>query len=110
MDRQISVPGAGSPSYPDVVTFALSYNAYHRRGGFKPVASKANALREDWDASGLVPDDVEYLRSALFFEQRRWRHFDREPAGRDREYIDAVLEGLRRGSGGSVPGPADPLP
>ncbi|HVX19133.1 MAG TPA: hypothetical protein VHA73_13970 [Acidimicrobiales bacterium] len=50
------------------------------------------------------------MRSFLFFEQRRYRHFDGEPKGRSRAYIDALLTAIAELSGGTVPDPPDPLP
>ena len=110
MTESISIPSPGSPWYPDVVTFALSYNAYDRDGGFDPVATSANALQDAWRGGEPLPDDLDVLRVALFFEERRWRHFDEEPAGEDRRYIDALLESIRRLAGDTLAGPPDPLP
>jgi hypothetical protein len=110
VDDSIAVPTAGAPWFPDVNRFALTYNAYEREGGFDPVARRANAMRERWEDGTEPPEDLPAVRSALFFEQRRWRHLDEEPEGRDRAYIDALLEVIGRLSGGAVPGPADDLP
>jgi hypothetical protein len=110
MDWQLPIPERGAAWYPTVAEFALSYNAYDREGGSNAVAERAKTLKNAWFAGEAVFDEVPRLRSALFFEQRRWRHLDQEPTGREREYIDALIEGIRRLAGDTVPGPADPLP
>ena len=35
------------------------------------------------------------LRTCLFFEQRRWRHFGEDPEGEDMAYIREVVEKIR---------------
>ncbi len=35
------------------------------------------------------------LRTCLFFEQRRWRHFDRHPDEKSMTYIRALVEAVR---------------
>jgi hypothetical protein len=70
----------------------------------------ANGAAKAWRETGALPDDLSLLRSFLFFEQRRYRHFDGEPKGRSRAYIDALLTAIAELSGGTVPDPPDPLP
>ncbi|MBM3773523.1 MAG: hypothetical protein FJW27_20000 [Acidimicrobiia bacterium] len=81
MPEMILVPSSGSAWHPDVVEFALRYNVYERHGGFDSVANIANNAHDAWAKNGTLPDDVETLRCALFFERRRFRHFDSEPTG-----------------------------
>ena len=100
----------GDAWFPYVNLFALTYNAYDREGALDAVAKRANGMRERWDLGNEPPDDLAAVRSALFFEQRRWRHFGEEPQGEDRRYIDALLATIHKLSGGTVPGPADDLP
>ena len=61
-------------------------------------------------SDGTLPDDLDELRAALFFEQRRYHHFGEGPDGSDLDYIEALVGAIREISGGAVPGPADPLP
>jgi hypothetical protein len=42
-----------------------------------------------------MPRDLEKLRIALFFEQRRWRHFGDVPEGADLSYISALVAQIR---------------
>jgi hypothetical protein len=61
MNGGIPVPEVGSPWYPDVANFALSYNAYDREGSFDAVASRANELRDSWDAGAPLPGELHHV-------------------------------------------------
>ena len=51
-------------------TFASTFNGYKHWGSFEKCAEIANAGRHD---------SLTHLRTCLFFEWRRWRHFGDEP-------------------------------
>jgi hypothetical protein len=106
----LPVPPAGSPFFPDINEFALTYNAYSRVSGVRTAAQIGNGARARYRNDGSFPDDLDELRAALFFEQRRYHHFGEGPDGADLDYIQALVGAIRRISGGAVPGPADPLP
>ena len=84
--------GAG---WDDVSAFALTFDAYSYRDD---LGEYANQIAEDYRArgedsmSGVPLDD---LRACLFFEQRRWRHFGRNPEGPDWEHVLCLLEVIR---------------
>lgn len=105
----LQVPTADA-SWPEIWNFALSYNAYDRQGGFNGAARIGNASAERWRHDQSLPNDLPVARAALFFEQRRYRHFDSYPSGGSEMYIRALLERIRDLSGGHVEGPADSLP
>jgi hypothetical protein len=73
------------------------------------LAEAANQSSDAWDAHCILPDGVDECRAALSFEQRRWRHLDQEPHGTAVGYISALVRRIGELSGGSVPGPPDPL-
>ncbi|MCP2013222.1 hypothetical protein L1280_000350 [Deinococcus sp. HSC-46F16] len=77
-------------------TFALTFDGYEQSGGFERCGDLANATLERFNTTGEVSDDLNVLRSCLFFEQRRWRHFGEEPGDRDMRYIRALVEAIRR--------------
>lgn len=108
-DTRIQVP-SGDATIHEIWEFALTYNAYDRHGGFKPVAHVANGCASDWSRSRVVPDDLSTLRQALFFEQRRARHTETGPSNNVPEYIRALVQKISVLSDGSVEGPSDPLP
>ncbi len=35
------------------------------------------------------------LRTCLFFEARRWKHYEKEPSKKGMEYIRALVEAIR---------------
>lgn len=105
----LRVPPPGSP-WPMVQEFALSYNAYDRNGDFDSAAAIGNSVLETWEAEESLPDDLHLLRTALFFEQRRWRHFGYEPDVGASRYIDALLAAIIYKTGGTLDGPPDALP
>jgi hypothetical protein len=75
----LPVPPAGSPFFPDINEFALTYNAYSRVSGVRTAAQIGNGARARYRNDGSFPDDLDELRAALFFEQRRYHHFGEGP-------------------------------
>jgi hypothetical protein len=66
--------------------FALTFDAYVVLGSFEACAEIANARNSE-----TLTD----LRTCLFFEQRRWRHFGEEPDSSSMEYIHGIVEKIR---------------
>lgn len=77
-------------SWPTIERFALTFNGYcvfdteDRPHGCGDLANsrQANTLTE--------------LRASLFFEQRRWRHFEDSPRGLDLIYVRSLLWRIRQ--------------
>jgi len=109
VNETISVPESDAP-WQDIWPFALSWNAYDRLGDFDSVAAVANDVSQAWRRSGELPHDLNDVRTALFFEQRSYRHSDQMPSGRGADYVRSLLDRIRELSGGMVPGPPDSLP
>ena len=105
-DESVRIPAKGS-AWPEVATFALTYNAYARHRGYERVSSTYRAARAEYERSGKVPKKVAELRSLLFFEQRCWNHEGAEPTPDQRAFADAVLAELHERTDGTVPGPPD---
>ncbi|SMO88787.1 SIR2-like domain-containing protein [Geodermatophilus aquaeductus] len=99
--RRVPVPPTTSDE-GTIWTFALTYNGYRRHGGFGPTADLANAALASWEQDRRLPDDLASARAALFFEQRRWRHFGTDPRPHDLEYLRALLGRIATLSGGYV--------
>jgi hypothetical protein len=108
----IDVPGPDDPWWGVGDRFALTFNAYDRLGSSSNVDKTANKAREKYDKSGVLPDSVDGIRTCLFYEQRRWRHFDEDPYEDPgtKQYLRALFAALRELTGGSVVGPGDPYP
>lgn len=105
----VAVPASDAPWF-EIWEFALSYNAYERHDGFDGAARIGNDAAEAWARDRAVPQDLARARAALFFEQRRYRHFGFDPENEDAHYVRALVDGIRELSGGQVEGPPDPLP
>ena len=71
------LPAKGA-DYWQISEFALSFNGYTYHGDNDICAEIANSRRHDSLAD---------LRTCLFFEQRRYRHFGCDPEGDDLTYI-----------------------
>ncbi|MCB0998733.1 MAG: hypothetical protein KDB40_05495 [Acidimicrobiales bacterium] len=80
--------------------FAWTYDAYNRHG-FERCAQIANETVGRFETDGVVPADLDALRTSLFFEQRRerygWGSESMSP------YIEALMSAIADVSGGSVP-------
>jgi hypothetical protein len=66
--------------------FALTFDGYKHWGSFERCAEIANAR-----AARTLTE----LRTCLFFEQRRWRHFGDAPDDESMHYIRELLEAVR---------------
>lgn len=66
--------------------FSLTFDGYKECGSLEACAEIANARR----CSTLTE-----LRICLFFEQRRWRHFDETPDGETMAYLRSLVEKIR---------------
>lgn len=86
-------PSPDDPWFPNIHEFALTFDGY---AAFDNLGDLANAVRDGWGEDGRLPSDLSELRGCLFFEQRRYRHFDGEPVGEDLVYVQALVEAIRR--------------
>jgi hypothetical protein len=80
----------------EVGRFALSFNGYEWCGSFGQCAEVANRNLEAFREEGALPDSLAELRTCLFFEQRRWRHFGLDPDEEAMLYVRALLGEIRR--------------
>ena len=106
----IEVPGPDARWWTEISDFALTYNGYDRGADVDSLAGIDKQVRQTWDDDATLSNDLEICRAVLFFEQRRFRHLDAEPAGDDNRFVRAILGQIRNLSGGQVLGPADELP
>jgi hypothetical protein len=83
--RESDIPGPGA-DWQAISEFALAFDGYQIWGSFEKCAEIANARR----AESLTD-----LRTCLFFEQRRWRHFGEQPDEEAMAYIRGILEQVR---------------
>jgi hypothetical protein len=83
MPSSIPAPDA---DWGKIGEFALTFNGYEAWGSFGKCAEIANAHQ-----GGTLTE----LRTRLFFEQRRLRHFGEEPDETAMAYIRTVVEKIR---------------
>lgn len=68
----------------NISSFALTFHGYEAWGSFETCAQIANEAK---------PSTLTELRTCLFFEQRRWRHFGEAP---DDEVMGYIRDLVRR--------------
>jgi hypothetical protein len=92
-ENDVPPPDAG---WHAVGRFALSFNGYEWWSSFGKCAEVANRGAEEFRGTGALPESLAELRTCLFFEQRRWRHFGLDQDEEAMLYIRALLEEIRR--------------
>jgi hypothetical protein len=88
---QIPQPGA---SWHEIGGFGLTFNGYEFHGSFEACGEVADHWLKSYRQHGTLPDSLNDLRTCLFFEQRRWRHFGSEPDEEAMTYIRALVNGI----------------
>jgi len=73
-------------SWDEIGEFALTFDGYNVWGSFDKCAEIANARKHE---------SLTDLRTCLFFEQRRWRHFGENPDEETMIYIRGMVEKIR---------------
>jgi hypothetical protein len=75
--------------------FAFTFNGYDYWGSFKKCREVAqhgvDLHRNQQDLTQSLTD----LRTCLFFEARRWKHFEKNPSKKGMEYIHALVGAIR---------------
>lgn len=81
--EQIPDPDA---DWDTIQRFALTFDGYRFWGSFEKCAEVANKH---------LNSTLTELRTCLFFEQRRWRHFDEEPDYKAMVYLGGIIKKIR---------------
>lgn len=76
--------------------FALTFDGYAYWGSFEACAEHASHSLKEWQEKQSLPISLTQLRTALFFEQRRWRHFGYDPDPKSMVYILALIEAIQQ--------------
>lgn len=87
--RALTIHDIPSPeaSVEEIAEFAHSFDGYKAEKSPEACAALANRRFDD------TLDD---LRSCLFFEHRRWRHFGEEPDAEAAAYFRWLVEAIRQ--------------
>ncbi len=88
------VPSANS-EWSIIERFALTFDGYRQWDRSDQCAEIANCACATYRDAGKLPDSLAELRTCLFFEQRRFRHFGHAPDEQTMGYIRALLEAVR---------------
>jgi len=93
------LPG-GEASWEEIGAFALTFNGYDRWPGEPSCGDVALRVRRQYERTGMLPFELDVLRTALFMEQRGWYHCG-EPSGEEdivfaRALVAAIREKLSR--------------
>lgn len=78
---------AVNDDWETISEFALTFDGYNAWGSFEKCAEIANAHKHS---------SLSELRTCLFFEQRRWRHFGETPHEDAMAYIRDVVSKIRQ--------------
>jgi hypothetical protein len=87
------IPEADARWRRGIDLFAYSYDGYKH----KNCAKLANATKKTFEKKKQIPKSLtlNQLRTCLFFEQRRWRHFEKDPDAENMFYIRSLVEAIR---------------
>lgn len=77
---------AGDARWEDIERFALTFDGYKHCGSTERCAEIANSHRHS---------TLSDLRTRLFFEQRRWRHYGEHPDDDAMRYIRDLISQIR---------------
>ncbi len=75
--------------------FALTYNGYTQRGSFKKCREVAKQGINLYKGKKELTQSLTDLRTCLFFEARRWKHYAKNPSRKGMAYIHALVEAIR---------------
>lgn len=82
------IPGPGA-RWSEIEQFALTYPQAAKLG------PKLAELGDHHAKTRTAPTGLSELRACLWFEQRRWRHFQAVPDGEALAYIFRLLAGIK---------------
>ena len=90
---QIPPPDA---DWDQISAFALTFDGYQAHGSFETCAELANTVADEYSQVGCLSEDLSLrtLRTCLFFEQRRWRHYGEAPDSEAMKYIRELVNAL----------------
>ncbi len=82
-------------SWKKIEPFALTFDGYKHWGSFKKCREVANEGVKSYRDKKEFTQSLTYLRTFLFFESRRWNHFEKSPSKKGMEYVHILVEAIR---------------
>jgi len=78
-----------------VLPFAMTFNGYGHWGSFKKCREVADQGVKRFRGEKELSLSLTDLRTCLFFEARRWKHYEKDPSKKGMQYIHALVEAIR---------------
>lgn len=82
-------------TWKKILPFALTFNGYEHWGTFKKCREVAQQGIVLYKGKKQLTLSLTDLRTCLFFEAMRWKHYEKEPTKQGLEYIHALSDAIR---------------
>jgi len=92
IEKDVPSPRA---TWKKIEPFALTFNGYKHWGSFKKCREVADQGVKLYRGRQALNQSLTDLRTCLFFESRRWKHYEKNPTKKGMEYIRALVEAIR---------------
>ena len=86
---------SGKATWKKILPFALTFNGYEHWGTFKKCREVAHQGVALYKAKQVLTLSLTDLRTCLFFEAMRWKHFEKDPSKQGLEYVRALSDAIR---------------
>jgi len=82
-------------SWKNIQPFALTFDGYKHWGSFKKCREVADYGLNLHRTESPLGQSLTDLRTCLFYEARRWKHYEKDPTKKGMNYIHALVEAIR---------------
>ena len=82
-------------SWKKIQPFAMSFDGYKHWGSFKRCREVAEDGVKLYRGQKALNQSMTDLRTCLFFEARRWKHYAKNPSKKGMEYVHILVEAIR---------------
>ena len=82
-------------SWKKIEPFALTFNGYKHWGSFKKCREVASEGVKLYREKKQLNQSLTDLRTCLFFESRRWKHYEKNHSKKGMEYVHILVEAIR---------------
>jgi len=96
MDKKFNNISKENSNWMELQEYSLNFNAYEYWGSLEKVAEIANQHYKRYEKDGVISNNIEVLRTSLFFEQRRYRHFGYDPEPETMEYLRTIIKKIKK--------------
>ena len=91
---ETDIPGSRA-SWKKIEPFAQTFNGYKHWGSFKKCREVAEEGVKLFRNKKELTQTLTDLRTCLFFESRRWNHYEKAPSKKGMEYMHILVEAIR---------------